>query len=86
VVLPKDRGFQTPPSPNLPGLRLRPIVSGVPAHVGALLGQFAKLLGVGCVLALVLPALLIVTVLSLLLARLFGVPLFAAPTSARREG
>ncbi len=70
------------PAPSIASLTFRRIFSGVPAKGGALLEQYARLAALACVLALLLPLLLVVTVLSLVVARVLGVPLFA-PTSFR---
>jgi hypothetical protein len=69
------------PRRNLASLNVRAIFGGARSDGGTLLKQYVKVLGLACTLALLLPALLIITVLSLMVARLLGVPWIAASSS-----
>ena len=73
--LPDDAGFRSPP--GLASLQLRRIVAVAPSKRGALLGHYAKLVALGVVMVLLLPVLLVVSVLSIMVARVLGVALFA---------
>jgi hypothetical protein len=82
LALPEDIGFTSPPSSQI--LRLRAIFTGLPSKTGSLLVHYEKLFCFACILALLLPALLIVSLFSLLVARVLGVPLFSQSPHTHR--
>jgi hypothetical protein len=83
LAAPDDGGFHAPP--RWASARARQIFRGIGSKSGALLLRLVKVLFLACVVALFLPALLMVGALCIVIARVLGVPLFATTPFPHRH-
>ena len=83
LAAPDDGGFHAPP--RWASEQERQIFRGIASKSGAVLLRFVEVLCHACVMALLLPAVLIVGALCLVRARVLGVPLFAATPFPHRH-
>jgi len=74
---PNRRGFDAPQT--LASDQAHRFARALASASWILLQGLAKVLGIACVLALLLPALLIASAVSLVVARVLGVPILSAP-------